>query len=396
MADILTYDRKHLRLFDNQIIVNESLGKWKNIEKVERVVGGDTVYITAFNDVGTTNNSTSSIITTNFNEGIEPPRGSGIDYEKLSDVAKMGLSELNTYIKERGLLFYLKSTGDYNNQSTLTYGGTPYAEDKKSFFDKLKDLFKKEEKEPLPEFDAAQFFTNIKATTKESEQKYINRIEKYLVAIKNARTVGQTALVEKLFREMIANKYESFLFAEGYYYVVTEQQVVDFAKKTEKGIAIDYIKNFVRPIPSDVIDKIGKAESLNVFDNFVIMHYDPEGKSTHDTAREEYKKRDPIVFGVIAGSTKLYYITDWIDEYCDLTLEKFVDQLGMTTDDLIVDEEEKAKVEKKREGERAAAEAAKKAKREKSKKKKEKEVKKADEKPDDTAEKTKRKTTKKQ
>lgn len=44
-----------------------------------------------------------------------------------------------------------------------------------------------------------------------------------------------------------------------------------------------------------------------------------------------------IIFGVIASSKKLYYITDWIDEYCDLTLEQFVDTLGIAKDDVIND-----------------------------------------------------------
>jgi hypothetical protein len=110
----------------------------------------------------------------------------------------------------------------------------------------------------------------------------------------------------------------------------------------------------------DVIEKIAKASELEVFDNYVIVHYDPKGKNRQDTAKEEYKKRDPIVFGVIAGSNKLYYITDWIDDYCDLTLEKFVDTLGITKDDLVTDEEEKTNIEKRKADEEAAKKEAKK------------------------------------
>lgn len=38
-------------------------------------------------------------------------------------------------------------------------------------------------------------------------------------------------------------------------------------------------------------------------------------------------KKDPILFGVIRNSDKLYYIADWVDEYCDLTLEKMFETL---------------------------------------------------------------------
>lgn len=36
------------------------------------------------------------------------------------------------------------------------------------------------------------------------------------------------------------------------------------------------------------------------------------------------KRKDPILFGVIAGSNKLYFIGDWIDEYCDLRFDDVV------------------------------------------------------------------------
>jgi hypothetical protein len=90
---------------------------------------------------------------------------------------------------------------------------------------------------------------------------------------------------------------------------------------------------------------------LEVFDNYVVLYYDPEGTVYKETAYEEAKRRDPIIFGVIAGSKKLYYVADWIDEYCDLTLDAFVDALGIEKDDLHFDAEEikKAKEQEKQE-----------------------------------------------
>jgi hypothetical protein len=40
---------------------------------------------------------------------------------------------------------------------------------------------------------------------------------------------------------------------------------------------------------------------------------------------EEEKKKDPILFGVIQNSRKLYFIGDWTDEFCDLTLDKMME-----------------------------------------------------------------------
>ena len=389
MANILNSSKDGLALFDNGISINYSLTKWKNAKKGVTKTGN--VFITPqtmFNpdtgtaarivDVGTVSTINSPGITiinsaTNESWGMSDDGSEEPQKHDLTEVASMELRELNKFINDHNFTYLLTKTGRYNN-NYVTPNELPFVEWKKDevkemkFFDKVKLLFKKTEK---PEMDIISFFANIKATSKESFNGYVNRVEKYLTAIHNAKIIGQDALAEKLSREMLANKYESFLAAEGYYYVVTEEQVVDFVKKSERGISWDYMKNFIRPIPDEVVAKIAEADKLEVFDNYVIMHYDPKGKARQDTAKEEAKKRDPIVFGVIAGSTKLYYITDWIDEYCDLTLEKFVDTLKIEKDDLVIDEEEKAKIEAKKKEEQAAKKEVKKI-RKSSKKKEEK------------------------
>jgi hypothetical protein len=68
-----------------------------------------------------------------------------------------------------------------------------------------------------------------------------------------------------------------------------------------------------------------------VFDNYVILHYDYSGEAVEETKEEKAKKKDPIMFGLIQGSKNLYYIGDWIDDYCDLTLDVIIKKLGKRT-----------------------------------------------------------------
>ncbi len=74
------------------------------------------------------------------------------------------------------------------------------------------------------------------------------------------------------------------------------------------------------------------ADNLQVFDNYVILYYDPTGKSfsltEYEKAEEERIKKDPILFGVIKDSDKLYYIDSWIDDLCDLTWDQVVEKLS--------------------------------------------------------------------
>ena len=98
----------------------------------------------------------------------------------------------------------------------------------------------------------------------------------------------------------------------------TEESLIEFIKGCKKGLCLTEIESFQKIIPADVVLKINKADSLKVFDNFYILHYDPKSaKNIYYT--EKVKPQDPIVFGVISGCTKMFFIADWIDEYCNLT-----------------------------------------------------------------------------
>jgi hypothetical protein len=43
---------------------------------------------------------------------------------------------------------------------------------------------------------------------------------------------------------------------------------------------------------------------------------------------EKSKMRDPILFGYIKETDRLYFIADWEDEYCDLTFDEIIDVVG--------------------------------------------------------------------
>lgn len=192
-------------------------------------------------------------------------------------------------------------------------------------------LKKKVYTEPSYKLDVLKFFKSVKLVTMKNAGTYFSRIEPYLKALKDAKSMGQTALVQRLLGRIILVKYESILKTYGFNKRISEGQLVDFIKKTEKGVSLCYVGNFGRPIPNDVIEKKILADQLHVFDNYCILHYDPDKKSYQMTVeereRERIKKNDPILFGILRGSRDLYYIADWIDDKCDLTLDKFIKTL---------------------------------------------------------------------
>lgn len=369
-----------LTIFEDKVVVDKNLPKWRRAEAGLEKTSVD-------NNSNSINNNVSNITLSEYfiTNGENDPdslsfseqiRSRDIDrdvnvstkwlplYEVAEGVsfdalASAGIKDLTRLIAEKKLKFVIGGYGSFGNTQggTLVLNSTPVMDTvvsnynaqlqeameksaKNNIFNKIKSFFKKKEveiKEEEKYMDALQFFSLVKASSKESVATYRDRVSDYLKSIHNAVTVGQTALVEDLLRGLVTNKYESVLFAEGLYYVVNESQMVSFVKQCEKGIKLEYVKNFTRPMPQDIVDKIAKINQLEVFDNYVVLYYDPDGKIYKETAKEEAKRKDPIIFGVIAGSEKLYYVADWIDEYCDLTLEAFIDAIGVKKDELHMD-----------------------------------------------------------
>lgn len=108
----------------------------------------------------------------------------------------------------------------------------------------------------------------------------------------------------------------------------------------ESSIKLISLRDYPRQIPPEIQEKIKKTKKL--FDQMYVLFTDYTSTVTRNYQREQHIKardRDPILFGVFeskrtdkSGSfienrllnDKFYCIGDWVDEYCDLTLDKFV------------------------------------------------------------------------
>jgi len=178
------------------------------------------------------------------------------------------------------------------------------------------------------EMTVAEFFRSVKNTTLQLEV-VDERSAGYEKAMMDAVRMGQVALKEQLQKGLLATRSEAQLVAMGLGKYIEEAAVVAFAKKSSKAIRLDWIANFVRLIPENIRELKRSADALDIFDNYVVMHHDPTGKSWAETeAERKARERDPILFGVIEGRRRLYYVGDWADEFCDLTLDQVADTLG--------------------------------------------------------------------
>lgn len=349
MKEILDTSKSQLVLFTRELEIDRRLPKWSTIEgiaekelvKKEEVKKKDEV-----------TEMTEVLIDSMMEAPNENVRESIVKHLSVEEIDGMPIRDFNIYldklrIEKNGLKSYM-TYGDFitinpdvsSDVSLYENSNTKKPNIFRRFFKKLQDS--QLEKEQLYTFDAIQFFSYVKDMSKKNQEKYVKRVSEIISALKDAEDMGQTALADALMSEMFRQKYESVLFANGMLHKISEKQLVVFVNKTEKGVALDYIKNFSRPIPKEVRDAKKKADALQVFDNYVVLHFDPESKAYGKTAveakKEREKKADPILFGVINGRTDLYYITDWVDEYCDLTLERFLEISKIDKKDISISE----------------------------------------------------------
>lgn len=107
------------------------------------------------------------------------------------------------------------------------------------------------------------------------------------------------------------------------------------AKVDEKRhIRLIELEKYSRTIPEKNAEDIQRAKNLNVFDQFHVIYTDLTDYKKTDDPEYVSKNRDPIVIGLFYNRDLNFkydmvtVITDWEDEYCDLTLSKMIEKMA--------------------------------------------------------------------
>lgn len=198
---------------------------------------------------------------------------------------------------------------------------------------KLVDKINDDNKDNIDNSDPlspAEYFEKLKGEMAENTEEdvklfydvTIKELKKYLVT-------GQKKAAKNLYYKAEALKKELIAIQKGYSKYVHLSTVEDYIDNVaDKCVVITEMKDYERSIPDDVVDKL--PDIIDVFDNFFIVFTDYTGEARAKVAKER-RDKDPILFGNIningMISDKLYFIADWVDEYCDLTLDQMVNDI---------------------------------------------------------------------
>lgn len=123
-------------------------------------------------------------------------------------------------------------------------------------------------------------------------------------------------------REIVKMGITTFIYRDD-----IEEYIDNVASDTVKIIEL---QNYEREIPDEIVDVIAKVRDK--FDQLYVLFTDYTGKVERQVEKER-RQKDPILFGTFQDKKsrtvidRFYFLGDWEDEYCDLTLDKMVNEV---------------------------------------------------------------------
>lgn len=176
-----------------------------------------------------------------------------------------------------------------------------------------------------------EYFDTVKERKQHITDEQLRAIyDNCLELLNKYKITGQTRGMEKLLfhlnciekeREIVAMGIDTFVYRDDIEFYINEV--------ASDVVKIIDIESYEREIPDEIVAIIERVKDK--FDQLYIVFTDYTGKVERQVEKER-RRKDPILFGTFQnGKTRsvidrFYYLGDWIDEYCDLTLDKMVNE----------------------------------------------------------------------
>ena len=155
----------------------------------------------------------------------------------------------------------------------------------------------------------------------------IEKLQKYLITEQLDACKKIKFLVDTVTREQKLLKFG----IDTYVFFNDLAQYIDNVK--DKQISVIELSRYEREIPDEIIDTISICKENKLFDEYIVVFTDYNKEMSKKTKKQD-REKDPILFGMFYDKTvdvacpRFYYLGDWIDEHCDLTLEKMLSVIG--------------------------------------------------------------------
>lgn len=185
--------------------------------------------------------------------------------------------------------------------------------------------------EEIKELSPQEYFESIKEkkhhiTDRELLDIYNNCLELYA----KYQITGQKKGMDKLMFHLKCIEKERSVLALGINTFVYRDDIEYYIDKVAANtVKIIDLESYEREIPDEIVKIINLVK--DEFDQMYIVFTDYTG-NVERQVKKERREKDPILFGTFQNKTtrsvvdRFYYLGDWVDEYCDLTLDKMVNE----------------------------------------------------------------------
>lgn len=181
------------------------------------------------------------------------------------------------------------------------------------------------------ELSPTDYFVRVKGKKKNITEKELRDIYQNCIELmEKCFVTGQKEAIKKLYFHMEAIEKEMEVIRAGIDQYVLKDDVEEFIDKvSSKVVKIIELESYERAIPDDIIEKMKQVKPL--FNQFFVVFTDYTGEMEKKVEKKR-RDKDPILFGTFHNEDyssvleRFYYIGDWEDEYCDLTLDKMVNE----------------------------------------------------------------------
>lgn len=186
--------------------------------------------------------------------------------------------------------------------------------------------------EETQEISPFEYFQQLKEKVNEMDDKTLNILyNNALNLVEKYKKTGQKKAIKKLVFHLETIMKEKQIIDLGVTKYVYKNDIEDYIEDVASNqVVIKDLASYERDIPNEIVEVIEKVKPY--FDEFYVVYTDYTGKDSKQVQKER-REKDPILFGVFMNrnkavqSERFYYIGDWVDEYCDLTLDKMVAEM---------------------------------------------------------------------
>lgn len=186
-----------------------------------------------------------------------------------------------------------------------------------------------------------EYFKNVKDKVQEmNSEKLLTTYNNALHLAEKYKQTGQKKGLIKLLFHIESMMKEKEIIDAGITKYVYRDDIEEYIDQVaEKQCVILDIASYEREIPDEVVEAMNKVK--DIFDEFYIVCTDYHG-TLSKRVNKERREKDPILFGAFINRSKgtlnerFYYIGDWVDEYCDLTLDRMVAEMKKETNKDVV------------------------------------------------------------